>query len=434
MNNVRDFGAVGDGVSLDTQAIQRTIDAGGIAFFPPGIYLSGTLYLRSGGGLELSPGAVLLASPNPVDYNADDFCPQNQVFVGDQVSGAHLICAVEQHDIVLRGGGRIDGSARTWLNELHQLGCRMSYRYPAWRPGQLLYFCESEHITIQDLCIDDAPYWAVMVHGSRHVAIHNLRITSDMQGHNGDGIDIDCSRFVNISDCQIEGSDDCITLRANERGLKHPQNCEYVTVSNCILKTYECAVRLGVGTGLIRNATFSDILIRGACTAVNVCSCWRYGGRSASVENAVFHDFIIDAERPINVTDVVSLGQQSEVNVTSHLRNICFRHWHGRASRSGNIRVCGGGEISNVSLADFRLEYHGANQKATSAGGSWYDGSPVYSSAFAVVGAEQVSFKDVEVTWAPDAENWQGLLLASRCPNLMVDGEKVAVKGGVFAK
>ena len=423
MNNVKDFGAKGDGSTLDTVSIQRAIDAGGMVYFPPGTYLTGTLYLRSGGGLEISPGAVLLASPNRADYNADDFCPQNQVFSGDQVSGAHLLCAVEQHDIVLRGGGRIDGSARSWLNELHQLGCRMSYRYPAWRPGQLLYFCESEHISLQDLCIDDAPYWAVMVHGCRHVAIRNLRITSDMQGHNGDGIDIDCSQFVNISDCQIEGSDDCITLRANERGLKHPQNCEYVTVSNCILKTYECAVRLGVGNGLIRQAVFSNILVRHACAAVNICCCWRWAGFAASVENVVFHDFIIDAERPVNVTDVVSTVNQSEGEFKAFLRNISFRHWHGRASRSGNIRVCRGGCISNVVLEDFQLEYHGNNLKATPTGGGWYDGSPVYSYAFAVVGAEQVRFKDVSVIWDSNAENWQGLLMASHAPKLMIDGK-----------
>ena len=68
-NDVKEFGAVGDGVTKDTQAIQAALDAGGLVFFPPGTYLSGTLHLRSGGGLLLSPGATLLASPDPEDYN-----------------------------------------------------------------------------------------------------------------------------------------------------------------------------------------------------------------------------------------------------------------------------------------------------------------------------------------------------------------------------
>ena len=106
-NDVKEFGAVGDGVTKDTQAIQAALDAGGLVFFPPGTYLSGTLHLRSGGGLLLSPGATLLASPDPEDYNKDDFCPQNRVFQTEIVSGRHLIAAVEVKDIAICGGGRI---------------------------------------------------------------------------------------------------------------------------------------------------------------------------------------------------------------------------------------------------------------------------------------------------------------------------------------
>lgn len=76
LRNVREYGAVGDGKTLDTAAIQRAVDAGGVVYFPAGTYLSGTIYLKSGGGLELAPGATLLASPDPAHYNAADFCPQ----------------------------------------------------------------------------------------------------------------------------------------------------------------------------------------------------------------------------------------------------------------------------------------------------------------------------------------------------------------------
>ena len=75
--NVKEFGAAGDGTTLDTAAIQAAIDAGGMVYCPPGVYLSGTLYLRSNGGLELSPGAILRGSPDLADYNPADFVPQN---------------------------------------------------------------------------------------------------------------------------------------------------------------------------------------------------------------------------------------------------------------------------------------------------------------------------------------------------------------------
>ena len=64
MRNVRDFGAVGDGKTLDTAAIQKALDAGGIVHFPAGTYLTGTIYLRSNGGLDLAPGATILGSPD----------------------------------------------------------------------------------------------------------------------------------------------------------------------------------------------------------------------------------------------------------------------------------------------------------------------------------------------------------------------------------
>ena len=95
MKSVREFGAVGDGWTKDTTAIQEGIETlarqgGGRLLFPAGTYLTGTLYLKSNVFLDLEPGAVILGSPDPADYNADDFCPQNRVFASEHVSGAHL--------------------------------------------------------------------------------------------------------------------------------------------------------------------------------------------------------------------------------------------------------------------------------------------------------------------------------------------------------
>ena len=73
MVNVKDFGAVGDGLYKDTRAIQKAVNTGKIVYFPPGVYRTGTIYLKSGGGLYLADHAVILASPHPEDYNKDDF-------------------------------------------------------------------------------------------------------------------------------------------------------------------------------------------------------------------------------------------------------------------------------------------------------------------------------------------------------------------------
>ena len=120
MNNIVDFGAVGDGVTDNTDAIQRAVDAGGVAFIPAGTFVSGTIYLRSNGGLELAPGAVLLGSPDPAKYNAADFCQQNRASVTEKASGAHLIVALECQNVVIRGEGIIDGN-RPATNKVQNL-------------------------------------------------------------------------------------------------------------------------------------------------------------------------------------------------------------------------------------------------------------------------------------------------------------------------
>ena len=110
MVNVREFGAVGDGATKDTAAIQKALDKGGTVIVPPGTYLAGTLYLHDDTELHLEPGATLLASPDPADYNADDFCPQNRVHKGDWARGAHFIVAVEARNVAITGTGKIDGN------------------------------------------------------------------------------------------------------------------------------------------------------------------------------------------------------------------------------------------------------------------------------------------------------------------------------------
>jgi len=151
MLNVKDFGAVGDGVTKDTAAVQRAVNAGGMVNFPPGTYLCGTIYLKSHGGIHLESGAVLLASPDREDYNADDFCPQNRVFVSEHVTGAHFIVAAEQTDITICGEGCIDGNRQSFYGakeppcrdeENSKFSLDDIIQNKNWRPGQMIFLCE----------------------------------------------------------------------------------------------------------------------------------------------------------------------------------------------------------------------------------------------------------------------------------------------------
>ena len=157
MNNVLDFGAVGDGRTVNTAAIQRALDAGGVVYLPPGEYLTGTIFLRSDGGLELAPGAVLKGSPDPADYD-ENCCEQNRVFASEMVSGAHLVVACEVENVVIRGGGMIHGNREAFFSGEASPKNPNKFLRPEWRPGQMLFFCESTGVTITDVELRESPY------------------------------------------------------------------------------------------------------------------------------------------------------------------------------------------------------------------------------------------------------------------------------------
>ncbi len=299
--DVRAFGARGDGRTKDTAAIQRAVDAaheagGGTVEVPAGTYLSGSIFLKSNVDFHVGAGATILGSPDPADYNPWDVCPQNWKSVNESHQGGHLLLCIEQRNVTLRGPGRIDGNSRAFL-----VGPK-GERYPQggfpWRPSQMVYFVESEDIRIQDLELANSCYWSCFLHGCRRVFargldIHNVR--TGFHTHNGDGLDIDCSQHVTVSDCRIDTADDCITLRGDCSRLKRRQDCAFVTVSNCQLSSPCNAIRVGVGEGRVHDATFSNILVHNSRTAVNLVSSWNPKSRGVDIWNLSFSNFRVDA-------------------------------------------------------------------------------------------------------------------------------------------
>ncbi len=297
MTYVTAFGAVGDGVTKDTQAVQRAIDCGGVIAFPPGTYLCGTLYLRDDIALELAPGAVLLASPDQADYNTDDFAPDNHVYEMECVTGAHFIIARNCHNVTIRGGGRIDGNRAAIYDLPAAQVC--SYETISWRPGQMIFFQHSSNITIADVELTNSPYWNCFLYNCTDVQIRGLRIKNPMHTPNGDGLDLDACRRVTVSDCIIETGDDCIALRAcGDFGADQPV-CENICITNCILTTVCNAVRLGVGAGVIRNVSMDNCTIIGSRTGI--CFVTKYfAGASLQIEDCMFSQLRIEAERPFS--------------------------------------------------------------------------------------------------------------------------------------
>ena len=414
MRNVKDYGAKGDGVTMDTAAIQRAIDDGGVVYFPPGTYISGTLYLKSNGGLHLEQGAVLKASPNKADYNKDDFCPQNAVFSREYVSGAHFIVAVEQENITLSGTGKIDGNRQAFYGDKTEPDCEehngkfsKEERARIWRPAQMIYFVECKNINISDLKLYNAPYWTCFLHGCEDAQIRGLRILNDQRTFNGDGIDIDSCRRVTISDCIIDSGDDCITLRGANSRLKNKLPCEYVTVTNCILHTNCNAIRIGVGNGIVRNAVFSNIVINRSRTGIAIISNYRAAPDSGvQIENISFSNIQMETKSPVFVLSNVN-GAQAEP-AARMIKNISFRQLRGTFSKHLSISGCAGTGVENISFEDVELEcigsYHPHSSDITAPYGEW--GRFQSEGAFYIAHARDVRLNKVRINWN-DMPDWK---------------------------
>jgi len=243
--NIKNFGAVGDGETLNTMAIQAAIDScaksgGGTVYFPAGTYLSGTIFFKSHITLFLDAGAVLLGSTNLNDYPVTI---QSFRSYTDNYTDKSLIYAEKVNDIAIMGRGIIDGQ-----------GSSFSGPYKV-RP-YLIRIIECKNVTVRDVTIRNSPMWVQHYLACENVTIDGITVHSKVNKNN-DGIDIDSCNKVTISNCEINSGDDAIVLKATSH-----LPCRNVTVTNCVLSTNCNALKLGTeSNGGFQNITISNCTI-----------------------------------------------------------------------------------------------------------------------------------------------------------------------------
>jgi hypothetical protein len=286
--NILDFGAKGDGVTINTSSIQLAINrchvlGGGTVIVPKGNYLTGAIQLRSNINFYLEEDAVISGSPYFEDY------PVMQVrWEGKWIQGhAGLIYAVDSENISISGKGKIAGN--------YTLGGRPNEQKPLRHPA-LIEPINCKNITFTDFSTNYYLMWSLHPTYCDNLTIQNLNIRST--GENGDGIDLDSCQNVLIENCDIATGDDCISLKSGRglEGFELLRTTENVTIRGCKLSDsiYAC---IGIGSessGGIRNVIIED------CTFYNTKTHAIYiksrPGRGAFIENI--------SARNLTVTDM----------------------------------------------------------------------------------------------------------------------------------
>ena len=311
--DVKDFGAKGLKSELATRSIQSAIDTcynggGGIIYFSPGEYLSGTIILKSNVTLWLEAGAILYGSTDPDDFDYDAANKNNRDLAGFEKNRQPiLIYAKDAKNISIRGKGRIDAQAKREFRPLEKVdrfieketeiarnaGVKMEAATKLDPVTCMIFLVSCENVLIEDVTLWESCGWTLHIQWSNRVFIRSVSIYSDLEmGANADGIDLDGCRNVCISDCIIETADDAIVLKTTRTG-EISQSCENIVVSNCVLTSSSTALKLGTEShNDFRNILFNNCVIRNSNRGLSIVI--RDGG---AAENIKFSNISMDLNR-----------------------------------------------------------------------------------------------------------------------------------------
>lgn len=264
---ITDFGAVGDGKTLNTQYIQAAIDkcsksGGGVVIVPDGKFITGSIFLKQGVNLNIEKDGVLKGSINQSDY------PQiNTRWEGiERIWTAALVNIIDVKNVEVYGEGTMDGSGTEWPSFSRQGGQQRQQltqaerdsimRIPRAGRPRLICFQNCSDVRIHDLKFRNQAVWCLHILYCRNVLVKNLDIRAAHTIPSSDGIDVDSSSRVTITGCYIDDNDDCISIKSgkDEDGLRVNRPSENIIVKKCRFGYGHGGVAMGSETsGGIRN-------------------------------------------------------------------------------------------------------------------------------------------------------------------------------------
>lgn len=429
--NIRDFGAVGDGVTRNTACIQAAIEAccrdgGGTVIVPAGRYLSGSIRLRTNVNLYLDAGAVLIASVDPADIRVDEEYL-------DSGTG-YFVGAVDAENVSVTGHGEIFGQGDLLMEK--DDGVSEYPLLPGKFRSQMCYFRGCRRVRLDGITLRKSSQWTVHLIGCRHVAIRSVTILNNLRGANNDGIDPDACRDVRISGCHVEGGDDAIVIKTTQNAARMYGDCEDILISGCTLVSRGSAVKIGTETcGNIRNCVVTGCVVRNSNRGLGIWA--RDGG---NVENILVSDMTVEtrmfrgAPHRDRVRDWWGKGEPIFLSADyrtpgvfpGKIRRVLVKHILAECENSVFLQGVPESPIEDVWLEGLHLHF----RMISGLEGGKYDIQPPENRVYdhdspAVYGSyvKGLTIKDCSVSWdAPGSKHWSHLLECENSCNLEVDG------------
>jgi len=255
--DITSFGAISDGITMNTIAIQAAIDkahnnGGGKINVPSGVFLSGTIKLKSNVEIHLQKNAIILGSINVNHYSKND---------GDFA----LIAAKGQNNITISGEGTIDGQGQElalFIDSLHHTGEQVDphYNYRRMRSGDrpnLIKLRDCKNVKIVEVNVVNAANWVLRLDNCNQMVIDGIIVDSDVYWNN-DGIDLEDCKNVRVVNCKVNAADDGICLKSND-----PDSyCDRIYIANNTIRSSASAIKFGTASvGGFKNITIENIRI-----------------------------------------------------------------------------------------------------------------------------------------------------------------------------
>jgi polygalacturonase len=416
--NVMTYGAKGDGKTNDAPAIQKTIDecsksGGGRVLFPTGhVFLASPFNLKSGIDFHVEAGAKVLANPDEKVYT-------NSAFRQNPGEGTIWIGGENVQNVSISGAGEIDGNGVSFMGkELDDSYVLKPFTVLDPRP-HVLTIINGKNIRIKDIHIGNAAYWTIHLAGCDDVVISGVTILNSLKVRNSDGIDVDHSRNVRISDCLIESGDDCICLK-NRREYEELGRCENIQVSNCTMTSRSCAIKIGSeNMDTIRKVVFNNCTIKNSNRGLGIQN--RDEGvvydvvfSNMTIESHLFSDVWWGKSEPIYVTAFRRarinhkdanwrFSKAESEGKVGQVYNITFRNIKCTGENGVYVSAESADKISNITFDSIELQIN----KTTGFPGGIYDRRPAQvegfvkgrTSGFYVDQAKQIKLRNCSVQW-----------------------------------